>query len=64
MLRKLKSIFLLNIKLAEMNTMQNHVHTGKIIGGAVEFLPVKLADLCFFGNPQQQGTGATGRVIG
>ncbi len=63
-LRMLEGVFLLDVKLAVVDAVEDHVHPREVVGRAVHLLPVKHAHILYLPrHAQEQRTGAAGRVI-
>jgi hypothetical protein len=55
MLWPLQRVFILNVELAVMHIVHDHVHAAQVVGGGVALLAVKAAHILhFLGHPQQQ----------
>ena len=63
MLGVFQRVFLLQVEIAVMHAVQDHVHARKVVGGAVHFLSEELGHVCLLGHAQQQGARPTSRVI-
>ena len=52
MLRAFKRVFLFQVELAVMHTVQNHVHAGEVVGRPVQLLAKKAADIAMANFPR------------
>ena len=57
------SIPIFNLEIAELNTMKEHIHTGKIIGGGIFLLTEYLNGITYIGCTDEQRTGTACGVI-